>query len=599
MLGFVELTEDVKKLKQFSQKQQRTQQNEIDKKYEVISLDILIQRLLNVLVFIQQLYVSKSSSININMNTNVSEECQSACTSLHMYFKTALEHPTVPRYRRIAIENQRFKSSLVLLLNTSYTYPSDANNNTTSMSAPSAINANANTTSMSAPSAINDYPNNSNNNWTVCDEIMACVGFYKQTTKGLYYEWLWLEQTDRTNNINNNTKTVLDVTNQQQHQYDSLPEVTSLSNMTMTMTNSDISSSQSSSQLQLQTETEQNSANSRKYKFSPQYKAYMQNKNLHNVSNSNNMNNESDEQLSHTIIPEHNIAINVIQECLQLLTHIKNGVDLRYIHHNNIPQHGSYNNMNNNYNANMNSSYNTNMNTSMNTNVNNSITSYLPFATNNKNNNIATTSFPSSIPGHTNSINNNNSHSHSHSSTAIHMPNTNIDNNTSISSPYRVTNTTCTPSSTSMRKVSSSPPSSPSLTPQQQQQHQQSLLADTSAAGPSTALPFPEMHTHLSNVNKDRNIDSNTSSAAAAAAATTINTTTHVTTSTNNNTANNNTNNTKFNPGSSINQTKTKKSPISFAEASIIQIFETTYLYFTYELIYFCSILCILYCNVR
>jgi hypothetical protein len=79
-----------------------------------------------------------------------SDDFKRACGALIMYFKTALENPHTPRYRRIAIDNQNFRLSL-----------GDA---------------------LKAPSSV--FPDES-----VCDELMKAVGFAR---RGVYYEWMWL-----------------------------------------------------------------------------------------------------------------------------------------------------------------------------------------------------------------------------------------------------------------------------------------------------------------------------------------------------------------------------------------------------------------------
>lgn len=78
------------------------------------------------------------------------------CGTLVMYLKTALENPSVPRYRRIAIENSHFKTTLGCLL-----------------------------------AEIGPY-GAGGCNVSLCDEFMASVGFAR---RGAYYEWQWLANT--------------------------------------------------------------------------------------------------------------------------------------------------------------------------------------------------------------------------------------------------------------------------------------------------------------------------------------------------------------------------------------------------------------------
>lgn len=96
--------------------------------------------------------MSMSSNTNPHSSSN-SIRLTEICGTLLMYLKTALENPNVPRYRRIAIENNHFKTTLGILL-----------------------------------SEIGAYGQNGSI-VSLCDEYMASIGFVR---RGAYYEWLWM-----------------------------------------------------------------------------------------------------------------------------------------------------------------------------------------------------------------------------------------------------------------------------------------------------------------------------------------------------------------------------------------------------------------------
>ena len=167
--AFELLSEDVKKLKETAEKSDNnnnTNNDKVDKNNDIennkpviVSLTDCMSRMHDAIYRIRHflLHTNRSSS-----SSTAASELQVLCKTLAMYLQTALDNPTVPRYRRISIENPNFKVAFGSIMRELVT--------------PSPLLHQAETSGKAIQ-------------WSLCDELMASVGFLR---RGNYYEWQWL-----------------------------------------------------------------------------------------------------------------------------------------------------------------------------------------------------------------------------------------------------------------------------------------------------------------------------------------------------------------------------------------------------------------------